>query len=73
MEVIRKPEQSPTSVISVRVELAIKKDFMRAREIATGQGIDMTAMCTAALGEVAKAILNASAKLNPTASNGASS
>jgi len=73
MELIRKPEQTPTTVISVRVELAIKKDFMRARELAARQGIDMTAMCTAALNEVAKTILNAATKPNTMASNGASS
>lgn len=73
MELIRKPEQAPTTVIAVRVEAAIKKDFMQARELAARQNIDMTAMVTAALAEVARTILNATAKRSTTISNGASS
>lgn len=60
MELIRKPQQAPTGTITVRVDLPVKKDFTRAREIAARQNIDMMAMVSAALGEVAKAVLNAS-------------
>jgi hypothetical protein len=73
MELIHKPEQTPTTVISVRVEAAIKKDLARAREKAAREGIDMTAMVTAALSEVAKAILNAGTRPSNMTSNGASS
>jgi hypothetical protein len=70
MEVIRKPQQTPTGTITVRVELPVKKDFTRAREVAARQHIDMTAMVSAALGEVAKAVLNANpAKVTPISSS----
>jgi hypothetical protein len=71
MEVIRKPEQTPTTVISIRVELPVKKELARAREKAARDNIDMTAMASAALLEMARAILNTGpSKSANTSSNG---
>jgi hypothetical protein len=60
MEIIRKPQQAPTDTVSVRVDVTVKKDFTRAREVAARQNIDLTAMVSAALGDIAKAVLGAS-------------
>jgi hypothetical protein len=77
MKVIHKPEQVPTTVISVRVEASLKKDWPRAREKAERDRVDMTAMCTEALSEVVRSILGTGPKTSTGASlngsNGASS
>jgi hypothetical protein len=73
MKVIHKPEEIPTTTISVRVEASLKKEWQRAREKADRDHVDMTAMCTEALGEVIRAILGNSPKpsVNTSTSNGA--
>jgi hypothetical protein len=71
MKVIHKPEQVPTTVISVRVEASLKKDWPRAREKAERDRVDMTAMCTEALSEVVRSILGtSSSKASTTSLNG---
>lgn len=73
-EIIRKPQQPATDTITVRVEIPVKKDLTRARELAARQNIDMTAMVSAALGEVAKAVLSAtSTKVTPISGTGSGS
>lgn len=62
-EIIRKPQQPATEMISVRVTAGMKKEHARAREIAERQGIDMTAMLTNALSDVFKAIIQTSSKV----------
>ncbi len=56
MEVIRKPQQTATEVISLRVTAGLKKEHAKARATAQRQEIDMTAMVTKALSEVFKTI-----------------
>jgi hypothetical protein len=63
MEIIRKPQEPATEVISFRVAAGLKKDFAKARDIAQRQGIDLTAMLSNALSEVFKAIAQTSSKV----------
>jgi hypothetical protein len=63
MEIIRKPQQPATEMISIRVTAGLKKEHTRAREAAQRLGIDMTAMVTSALSEVFKAITQSSSKV----------
>lgn len=63
MEVIRKPQQPATEMISIRVTAGTKKEYAKVRDIAQRQGIDITAMMTNALSEVFKAITQASSKV----------
>lgn len=60
MEVIRKPQQIATEVISIRVTAGLKKEHAKARATAQRQDIDMTTMVTKALSEVFKSIEHAS-------------
>lgn len=70
MEIIHKPQTPTTTILAIRVELAVKKELQRAREIAEHQGIDITAMFTAALADVARSILNVKSKASNNAANG---
>jgi hypothetical protein len=63
MEIIRKPQQPPTEMISVRVTAGLKKEYARARDLAQRQGIDLTAMVSNAVSEVCKAITSTSSKV----------
>ena len=64
-EIVRKPQPTPTTVLSVRVEASLKDDYAKARKTAERQNIDLTAMLTAALSDVFKAVANAgSAKVS---------
>jgi hypothetical protein len=72
MEVIRKPDETPTIVIGVRIEASFKEVWQRARKKAERDHVDMTAMSTKALGEVVKAILGTASKPSISTSNGAS-
>ena len=56
MEIIRKPEETATEIISIRVTTGLKKEHTKARVSAQRQGIDMTAMVTKALSDVFKNI-----------------
>ncbi len=58
-EIVRKPQPTPTTVISVRVEASLKDDYAKARKTAERQNIDLTAMLTAALSDVFKAVMGA--------------
>jgi hypothetical protein len=58
-ELVRKPQPTPTTVISVRVEASLKDDYAKARKTAERQNIDLTAMLSAALGDVFKAVMGA--------------
>lgn len=62
-EIIRKPQQPATEMVSIRVTAGMKKEHARARDIAERQGIDMTAMLTNALNDVFKAIIQSSGKV----------
>ena len=70
MEVIRKPQQPATEIISIRVTEGLKKEYAKARDIAQRQDIDMTAMVTNALSEVFKTIIHAGTRgaASPSAS-----
>jgi hypothetical protein len=64
-EIVRKPQPTPTIVLSLRVEAWLKDEHAKARKTAERQSIDLTAMCTAALSDVFKAVANAgSAKVS---------
>ena len=58
-EIVRKPQPTPTTVLSVRVEASLKDEYAKARKAAERQNIDLTAMASAALGDVFKAVLGA--------------
>ena len=75
MEVIRKPLPPPTTTITVRVEVPVKKEYAKAREIAGRQpDIDMTTMISAAIADVCKAIIAAGGgKVTPISSASSSS
>jgi hypothetical protein len=55
-EVIRKPQPTLTTVLSVRVEASLKDEYAKARKTAERQNIDLVAMMTTALGDVFKAV-----------------
>ena len=64
-EVIRKPQATLTTVLSIRVEAALKDEYPKARKAAERQNIDLTAMMTAAISDVFKAVMGAgSAKVS---------
>ena len=58
-ELIRKPQATLTTVLSIRVEAALKEEYPKARKAAERQNIDLTAMLTAAIGDVFKAVMGA--------------
>jgi hypothetical protein len=58
-EIVRKPQVAPTTVIALRVEASLKDEHAKARKVAERQNIDLTAMVSAALSDVFKAIMGA--------------
>ncbi len=58
-EVIRKPQATLTTVLSVRVEASLKDEYAKARKAAERQNIDLVAMMSTALGDVFKAVIGA--------------
>jgi len=55
-ELIRKPQATITTVLSIRVEASLKDECAKARKTAQRQNIDLTAMLSAAIGDVFKAV-----------------
>jgi hypothetical protein len=58
-EVIRKPQATLTTILSVRVDASLKDEYAKARKAAERQNIDLTAMMTAACSDVFKAVMGA--------------
>ncbi len=64
-EIVRKPQPTPTIVLSIRLEASLKDEYAKARKTAERQSIDLTAMMSTALTDVFKAVANAgSAKVS---------
>jgi hypothetical protein len=59
-EIVRKPQPTPTTVLSVRVDASLKDEYAKARKAADRQSIDLSAMMSVALGDVFKAVIGAS-------------
>ena len=56
-EIVRKPQPIPTTVLSVRVEASLKDEYAKARKAADRQNLDLSAMMSAALGDVFKTVI----------------
>ena len=56
-EIVRKPQPIPTTVLSVRVEASLKDEYAKARKAADRQNLDLSAMISAALGDVFKTVI----------------
>ena len=59
-EIVRKPQPTPTTVLSVRVEASLKDEYAKARKAAERQNLDLSAMMSAALGDVFKTVIGTS-------------
>jgi hypothetical protein len=56
-EIVRKPQTPSTIVLSVRVEVSLKDEYVKARKAAERQSIDLPAMMTTALADVFKTVI----------------